>query len=122
MGVIKDLVDLTTRLAESVQDRKAASELSKIQSLIAKLQAEQESLHRHNVKLREERIGHKEQIQELNAEIEKLKSGSPVGSTGAPICPNCSTDAKPIYMSPMPDFAASTMGATHRCTRCKYVA
>lgn len=39
MGKIKDIVDLSTQLANSVQDRKIASELNQIQSLILVLQS-----------------------------------------------------------------------------------
>jgi len=62
MGTIKDLVDLTTQLANNVQDRKIASELNAIQSLILKLQSEQAILHETNIELREERLSLKERI------------------------------------------------------------
>ena len=78
MGTIKDLVDLVTQLANSVQDRKIASELNAIQSLILKLQAEQATLHEANVELREERLSLKEQIQQLkksNPENKEKPSG-----------------------------------------------
>jgi hypothetical protein len=45
MGAIKDIVDLTTQLSNSVNDRKIATELSKIQTLTLQLQSEQAELH-----------------------------------------------------------------------------
>jgi uncharacterized protein YbaR (Trm112 family) len=54
MGTIKDIVDLTTQLSNSVTDRKIAAELNKIQSLILSLQSEQADIHEVNMKLREE--------------------------------------------------------------------
>ena len=95
MGSIKDLVDLTTQLANSVQDRKIASELNAIQSLILRLQSEQATLHEANTELREERLTLKERVQELEAEVERLKSASGVGPRGVPTCPNCSTASWP---------------------------
>ena len=120
MGTIKDLVDLTTQLANSVQDRKIASELNGIQSLILKLQSEQAMLHEANIKLREERLSLNERIQELEAEIEGLKSASAVGPNGVPTCPNCSTASKPFYMRPVPRDFVSIMNATHECSKCEY--
>ena len=40
MGTIKDVVDLTTQLANSIQDRKVAPEILKIQTLILSVQKE----------------------------------------------------------------------------------
>jgi hypothetical protein len=40
MGTIKDLVDLTTQLANSMEDRRVASELNAIQSLILNVQSD----------------------------------------------------------------------------------
>ena len=40
MGTIKDIVDLSTQLANSVADRKIVDELNKIQSLTLQLQSE----------------------------------------------------------------------------------
>lgn len=120
MGTIKDLVDLTTQLANSVQDRKIASELNAIQSLILKLQSEQATLHEANIQLREERFKLKERVQELEAEVQRLKSVSPAGPSGVPTCPNCSTASKPFYMRPVPRDFVSIMNATHECPKCTY--
>ncbi|OGV50775.1 MAG: hypothetical protein A2017_12840 [Lentisphaerae bacterium GWF2_44_16] len=120
MGTIKDLVDLTTQLANSVQDRKIAAELNAIQSLILKIQSEQATLHETNIELREERLAFKERIQELEAEIERLKAASSIGPSDVPACPNCSTASKPFYMRPVPKDFVSIMDATHECPKCKY--
>jgi len=120
MGTIKDLVDLVTQLANSVKDRKIASELNAIQSLILKLQAEQASLHEANVELREERLSLKERIQDLEAKIQELSSASAPGPGGVPTCPNCSTSSKPFYMRPVPRDFVSVLNATHECPKCKY--
>ena len=120
MGTIKDLVDLATQLAKSVQDRKIVSELNAIQSLTLKLQSEQASLHEANVELREERLTLKEKIQTLEAEITRLKSSPAAGPTGVPTCPNCSTPSKPYYMTAViPDFG-EIMNASHECRKCGY--
>ena len=120
MGTIKDLVDLTTQLANSVQDRKIAAELNAIQSLILSLQSEQAGLHESNIELREETLTLKERILELEREVERLKTAKPQGPIGVPICPNCSTEDKPVYMSPVPPQIVKIMGATHQCSACTY--
>ena len=113
MGTIKDLVDLTTQLANSVKDRKIATELNDIQSLILQLQSEQAALHEANIELREERLTLKEQIQ-------KLKSASISAPDGVPTCPNCSTVSKPFYMRPVASDFVYILNATHECPKCKY--
>jgi len=120
MGTIKDLVDLTTQLANSVKDRKIASELNAISSLILKLQSEQTTLHDANIEMREERLSLKERIAELEAEIARLKTQAPVGPAGVPTCPNCSTTSKPFYMSPVSPRLINILNATHECSSCKY--
>lgn len=120
MGTIKDLVDLTTQLANSIQDRKIASELNAIQSLILQLQSEQASLHEANINLRDERLSLKEQIQELGAEIEELKSASISVPSDVPTCPNCSTVSKPFYMRPVASDFVDILNATHECPKCEY--
>lgn len=120
MGTIKDLVDLTTQLADSVKDRKIATELNTIQSLILQLQSEQASLHDANIELREERLKLKEQIQELKSEIEELKSTSISAPDGVPACPNCSTTSKPFYMRSVASEFMDILNATHECPKCNY--
>jgi len=120
MGAIKDLIDLVTQLANSVQDRKFASELNTIQSLILKLQAEQATLHEANVKLREELLSLKERNRELETENEKLSSASATGPDDSPKCPNCSTSSKPFYMRPVPTDFVELENATHECSQCKF--
>lgn len=120
MGTIKDLVDLTTQLANSNQDRKIATELNTIQSLILSLQSEQADLHESNIQLREERLTLKERIQELENEIQQLQNVRPQGPVGVPTCPNCSSESKPVYMSPLPPKVVKLMNASHLCSVCNY--
>ena len=120
MGTIKDLVDLSTQLANSVEDRKIAAELNAIQSLILQLQSEQAGLHETNIELREERLSLKETIQELEAEIKELKSASILAPKGVPTCPNCSTASKPFFMRPVAIDFVHILNATHECPKCKY--
>jgi hypothetical protein len=44
MGAIKDLVGLVTQLTDSVKDRKFASELRNIQSMIGSIQSENQHM------------------------------------------------------------------------------
>jgi len=66
MGNIKDIVDLTTQLANSVQDRKVSAEIFKIQSLILSVQKEDAALVSENLDL-------KKKIFELEKENLALK-------------------------------------------------
>ncbi len=120
MGTIKDLVDLTTQLANSVKNREIATELNAIQSLILQLQSEQASLHEANIELREERSSLKDQIQGLRSEIEELKSTSASAPSNVPTCPNCSTVSKPFYMRPVISDLVDILNATHECPTCEY--
>ncbi len=120
MGTIKDIVDLSTQLANSVQDRKIATELNKIQSLLLNLQSEQAELHEKNIELREERIKLTEKIQILEAELKATKENNIKGPNNVPTCPNCSTANKPYYMKPVPTDFVSILNATHECAKCKY--
>lgn len=120
MGAIKDVVDLLTQLANRVQDRKLASELNTIQTLILKIQAEHAELHETDMQLREERLSLKERIQELEAKVAELSSASSAGPSDVPTCPNCSTKSKPFYMKPVPRDFVDIMKATHECPQCEY--
>ncbi len=119
MGTVKDLVDLLTQLANSVEDRKLAAELGKIQSQILGIQAEQSSLHDANISLREERLDLKERILELENQIKEFSNPIPAPA-GIPRCPNCSSMGKPFYMSPLGGQESRILGATHQCPKCKY--
>ena len=66
MGTIKDNIDLTTQHSKSVKDRKLATEISQIQSLISTIQIENSSLVSENLEL-------KQKIFELEKEIHNLK-------------------------------------------------
>jgi len=120
MGTIKDLVDLTTQLANSVQDRKIASELNSIQTLMLQLQSEQAILHENNIELREERLVLKERIQELELKIKELNSTCSSAPDGVPICPNCSTASTSFYMRLVGRDFMDIMDATHECPKCSY--
>ena len=120
MGAIKDVVDLMTQLTNRVQDRKLASELNTIQTLILKTQAEHAELHEKNIQLREESLSLRERIQELEAKISEISSASSSGPSDVPTCPNCSTNSKPFYIRPVPRDFVDIMNATHECPKCKY--
>ena len=120
MGAVKDLIDLLTQLANKVQDRKLAAEVTTIQRLILELQSEHAELHEANIELREERLGLKERIQKLEAEIAELSSGSSFAPSDVPKCPNCSTNSRPFYMSPLAPVLMRHHDATHECPKCKY--
>lgn len=53
-----------------------------------------------------------------NFRVENRPVPSPVGK---PVCPNCSTTAKPIFMSPIPDPFSALAGGEWECSKCKYV-
>lgn len=120
MGAIKDVVDLLTQLADSVQDRKLATQLSTIQSLILKIQSEYAEVHETNIHLREERLSLKQRIQELEAQVAELTSACSARPTGVPTCPDCSTKSQPFCMRPVPRDFVDLMNATHECPKCKY--
>jgi hypothetical protein len=120
MGNIKDIIDLTTQLANSVKDRKIASDLNDIQQLILALQSEQADLHEKNIKLREDKLDLNDRIQKLEKEIVILKTSKPQGPPDVPTCPNCSTGSKLVYMSPLPSQFVRITGSKYQCTACKY--
>ena len=120
MGTIKDIVDLSTQLANSIQDRKVAEELNQIQKLTLQLQSEQASLHESNVALREQKLELAEKIQSLEKEIKDLKSSNPVAPEGTPTCPNCSTVSKAYFMKPVAVDFIEILGVTHECSKCGF--
>jgi hypothetical protein len=67
MGAIKDIVDLTTQLSSSVQDRKLASEILQIQMLILTVQKDDAALVSENLDL-------KKKIFEFEKEIFNLQN------------------------------------------------
>ena len=69
MSIIKDIVDLTTQLSKSVKDRKFASEIFHIQSLISTLQSEHTSIIEKNTNLLTENADIKIQNSKLKQEI-----------------------------------------------------
>ena len=120
MSAIKDVIDLLTQLANHAKDRKTAAEINAIQMLILSIQSEQADLHSANASLRDENLQQKSRIRELEAQIADNPAPIPPGPDGVPTCPNCSTPAKPIYMSPVPPELVNIMNATHRCSQCKF--
>ncbi len=77
MGTIKDIIDLTTQLSKSVKDRKLASEISQIQSLISTIQIENTSLVSENLELKKKIFELEQKLTNLNEnhrkEIDKMK-------------------------------------------------
>ncbi|MCK5100049.1 MAG: hypothetical protein KAR45_18205 [Desulfobacteraceae bacterium] len=71
MGTIKDIVDLSTQLANSVSDRKIAADINQIQSLTLQLQSEQADLHEKNMQLREDLLKLQTVNNDLTAVISK---------------------------------------------------
>jgi predicted transcriptional regulator len=73
MGAIKDLVDLVTKLSDSVQDRKFAAELREIQRMIGGILSEHAELHESRIALMTENEKLKKEIPALQARIAKLE-------------------------------------------------
>jgi hypothetical protein len=73
MGAIKDLVGLVTQLTDSVKDRKFASELRNIQSMIGSIQSEHAQMHEQRIKLMTENAELKQKIISLEQEILDIK-------------------------------------------------
>lgn len=71
MGTIKDIIDLTTQLSKSVKDRKLATEISQIQSLISTVQIENSSLVSENLELKQKIFKLEKEISNLNQEQTK---------------------------------------------------
>lgn len=75
MGAIKDLVGLVTQLTDSVKDRKFASELRNIQSMIGSIQSEHAQMHEQRIKLMTENAELKQKIISLEQEILDINQG-----------------------------------------------
>lgn len=87
MGAIKDIVDLTTQLSNSVQDRKLAAEILQIQTLILSVQKENTALVSENLDLKKKifelekenlnlQNKHSEEISNLQKKILSLEEES----------------------------------------------
>ena len=92
MGALKDLVDLVTQLAGSVQDRKFAAELREIQSMIGNIQSEHAALHEQSIELMTENAELKQTIASLKEEVAALKEQkaalvAPAPQTGEKLSP-----------------------------------
>ena len=72
MGAIKDVVDLATRLCNSVQDRKIAAEIFQIQSLILTVQNENTSLASDNLDLKNKVFELEKKISDLQMQNNEL--------------------------------------------------
>ena len=72
LGTIKDIVDISTQLANSVNDRKITSELNAIQSLTLQLQSEQLSLGETNLDLKENLFSLKNELTKVKEERANL--------------------------------------------------
>ncbi|HEX5219048.1 MAG TPA: hypothetical protein VFZ59_05725, partial [Verrucomicrobiae bacterium] len=73
MGAIKDLVDLVTKLSDSVQDRKFAAELREIQRMIGSILSEHAELHESRIALMTDNEKLKKDIPALKARISELE-------------------------------------------------
>ncbi len=78
MGAIKDIVDLTTKLVDSVKDRKFAAELRELQRMIGGFQSEQAELHESRIALLSENAELKTKVSALqdsltNCQQKKLR-------------------------------------------------
>lgn len=121
MGTIKDIVDMATQLANSVEDRRVAAELNNIQKMILAVQSEQAAQHEKNMALNEERNSLLQRIRDLEAEVVRLKSTTKMDRPSTPTCPNCSLPSDPVFMRPVPRDFVSIQNATHECPKCGYL-
>ena len=73
MGALKDVVDLSTQLANSVKDRKFAADLFKVIELINIVRAEQAGLTEDNIQLMSDKAKLQKLVISLEDDISKLK-------------------------------------------------
>lgn len=76
MGAVKDLVDLVTQLSNSIQDRKFATELRQIQSMIGKILSEHAEIHEQRIALLTENAELKQIVASLKQKIGELEHQS----------------------------------------------
>jgi len=74
MGTIKDLADLITNLSCDISEKNFADELRKIKTLIIQIQEFQTDLVEKRIELMRENEDLKNKIDDLNQEINCLKS------------------------------------------------
>ena len=72
MGTIKDIVDLSAQLINSVKDRKIISDLNAIQSLISQLQSEQSTISERNTDLKQQLFTLKNEFAKVEKEHTNL--------------------------------------------------
>ena len=70
--------------------------------------------------LRKENDSLRDEIKTLQGRITELEAPAYTNSPAAPICPNCSTTGRPIFMSPLPVDFIQIEQATHECTKCGF--
>jgi len=73
MGAIKDVVDLTEKLANSVKDRKFAGDLLAIQRAIAALQTEHASIQEKDIELMGKNAELQQEVHRLQQKIQELQ-------------------------------------------------
>jgi hypothetical protein len=100
MGAIKDLTDLTIKLLEMKEAQRFATEIIKIQALVASLQAEHAEIMDRDFKLREENSDLKRKLEEATAEDVRiyhgveLRKGKRTSGKWAAFCPKCHMPAE----------------------------
>ncbi len=73
MGAIKDVVDLATRLSESIEDRRFTADLMEVIQLIHVIQSEQAGLTENNIELMSNNAELKRTISSLESQITELQ-------------------------------------------------
>lgn len=73
MSAIKDIVELATKLSESIQDRRFADDLFKIIRLIGAVQFDQVTLAEKNIQLMNDKSALQETVATLESNVTKLK-------------------------------------------------
>ncbi len=134
MGTAKDIIDLVTQLSDSIKDRKVASELFKIISLVNQLQSE-------NTDLREKYFESQSQILQLQKEKQEIQQKLDdknlkiifhanllwLLDDEQPYCPTCyDSDHKLIHMHNFdsPYFANDAIHTKSvlKCPKCNHIA
>jgi len=133
MGAIKDLTELTEKLANSVQDRRFAGELLAIQRAVAAIQTEQASIVENNIELMKKNGQVQQEIQaertkvkeleeklrvrdevEFDGELYWMKTPKPDGKKDGPFCQKCyDSTGKPFRLQ-----NGRGRGREWRCLQC----
>ena len=96
VGLIKDVTDLATQLADRVQDRRFVSDLREIQSMIGEIVSENAGLHERNIELVRENETLRRTIDSIEERIATLESetGSSHVTTSTPVEPLCDEEVQ----------------------------